>query len=568
MMWFKRDLATKLTERIQEKCGRKLYYVNMRIAALGQREENEPRDSVRKRLRKHVENVTGAFKTLNTINENGLKMTGVYYGNSAFQRFQRRAKIAPFRLSTFELTTLWHPPRLGNIPNTAQVLFKKGAPPRNLPSNIEDPQVCLFGQTNYRDMVSPFGIRRFDRRRHLYTVGKSGSGKSCLLQLLVKSDIDNGFGCAVLDPHGDLVDNLLKIIPKHRIKDVVLFDPSDSQYPPSFNPMSVARPELKMRAAIGFLDVFKRVFGNDWSEKMDHVIRYAILALFNMPGASVISLRKLLADPEFRAKVVSKVEDESVRRFWQVEFESRRHELEDGVVAPILNRLDQLLATDMIRNIIGQPMNLFNFREMMDSRKIVLMKVSKGILGNDNATLLGSLIIAKIYEAAMSRADIPESARQDFYFYVDEVQNFATDSFGEILSESRKYGLCLTFANQFLGQLPDAMRQTVFGNVANIIGFRAGGADAAVLAAEFKPRFVEGDFLNLGVRDFYIKMAINGETQEAFSGRTLEVEYPPEAENHVREVLQHSRAKYCLPLKQAVETIAMSEIGTANAVNE
>jgi hypothetical protein len=215
----------------------------------------------------------------------------------------------------------------------------------------------------------------------------------------------------------------------------------------------------------------------------------------------------------------------------------------------------------MVRNIVGQPMNLFNFREFMDSRKIVLIKVSKGILGAENAQLLGSLIIAKIYEAAMSRADMPSESRQDFYFYIDEFQNFSTESFGEILSESRKYRLSLTFANQYLGQLPAGIRQTVFGNVGNIIGFRVGGGDAAVLADEFKPRFSPEDIMNLGARDFYVKMSIDGEVQEAFSGRTLELHTPLESEHFAKECVRLSRSKYSLPLEQAKEALNFSEYG-------
>ncbi|NDC38845.1 MAG: type IV secretory system conjugative DNA transfer family protein [Proteobacteria bacterium] len=394
----------------------------------------------------------------------------------------------------------------------------------------------------------------------MYILGKSGSGKSCLIQLLVKNDIDNGYGCAVLDPHGDLVDDILKMVPKHRAKDVVLFDPSDVEYPPSFNPLSAIRPELKMRATIGFIEVFRRILGSDWTEKMDHIIRYSMLALLQIPGSSMLSMRKLLTDPDYREAVLDKVEDEQVRRFWMEEFLHREKEFE-GDISRILNRLDHLLATDMVRNIVGQPMNLFNFREFMDSRKIVLIKVSKGILGAENAQLLGSLIIAKIYEAAMSRADMPSESRQDFYFYIDEFQNFSTESFGEILSESRKYRLSLTFANQYLGQLPAGIRQTVFGNVGNIVGFRVGGGDAAVLADEFKPRFSAEDIMNLGARDFYVKMSIDGEVQEAFSGRTLELHTPLESEHFAKECVRLSRSKYSLPLDHAKEALNFSEYG-------
>jgi hypothetical protein len=497
---------------------------------------------------------------VNTANENKLKKRATMVGPRMLKKIQERRFERPFRLSSLEVSSLWHPPGLGLLPNTAQVLSRKAPPPRTLPSTLNDPQVSFFGHTNYRDQYVPFGIRRFDRRRHLYLVGKSGNGKSCLIQLLARSDIENGFGCAVLDPHGDLVDDILRFIPKHRVKDVVLFDPSDINYPPSFNPMVPARPDSKVRVTLSFLETFKRVFGDNWSDRMDHVLRYAMVALLNIPGSSIVSLRRLLSDDEFRAEVVRRSSDEAVRRFWEMEFVARRQEFEEGPISQILNRLDELLATDMIRNILGQPNNAFDFREFMDSRKIVLLKVSKGILGAENASLLGSLIIWKIYEAAMSRADIPVESRQDFYFYVDEFQNFATDSFGEILSESRKYRLCLTFANQFLGQLPPTVQQTVFGNVANLLAFRMGAEDAGVVANEFKPRFGSEDLLYLALREFYIKMSIDGEVQEAFSGRTLDLQYPPDSDSIVKECIASSRSKYALPVDQAEEQLALSEI--------
>jgi hypothetical protein len=301
---------------------------------------------------------------------------------------------------------------------------------------------------------------------------------------------------------------------------------------------------------------------------MDHLLRYAVNALLNIPGASIVSLRRLLSDDEFRAEVVKRSPDESVRRFWEVEVPSRRQEFEEGPVSQLLNRLDELLATDMIRNILGQPTNTFDFREFIDSRKIVLFKISKGVLGAENASLLGSLIIWKLYEAAMSRADIPADSRQDFYFYIDEFQNFATQSFGEILSESRKYRLCMTFANQFLGQLPAEVKETVFGNIASLVCFRVGAEDGATVAQEFKPRFSAEDLLNLPLREFYVKMSIDGEVQEAFSGRTLDVSTAKSGENSTKECIDHSRTKYALPLGVAQEQLALSEIMSPRAMGK
>jgi len=569
--WLKKDLANESLKVVREKCLARVFNINYRISAFADLPEGHTRKdvaSLKARLAHHVQAVAHAVQYLNTSDENSLEIRPLRTGASAAKLMQQRRFDRPFMVSAIELTSLWHPPTLGTLPNTAIVLSRKAPPPRTLPAIANDPQISFCGVTNYRDQTTPFGFRRFDRRRHLYVLGKSGNGKSCLLQLLVKADIDNGFGCAVLDPHGDLTDEILKTIPKHRLKDVVIFDPSDLQHPPSFNPMIPIRPELKVRVMLSFLDTFKRVFGDSWSEKMDHLLRYAVNALLNIPGASIVSLRRLLSDDEFRAEVVKRSPDESVRRFWEVEFPSRRQEFEEGPVSQLLNRLDELLATDMIRNILGQPTNTFDFREFIDSRKIVLFKISKGVLGAENASLLGSLIIWKLYEAAMSRADIPVDSRQDFYFYIDEFQNFATQSFGEILSESRKYRLCMTFANQFLGQLPAQVKETVFGNIASLVCFRVGAEDGATVAQEFKPRFSAEDLLNLPLREFYVKMSIDGEVQEAFSGRTLDVPAAKSGENSTKECIDHSRSKYALPLGVAQEQLALSEIMSPRAMGK
>jgi hypothetical protein len=305
-----------------------------------------------------------------------------------------------------------------------------------------------------------------------------------------------------------------------------------------------------VRVALSFLDAFKRVFGGDWSEKMDHVLRYAMLGLLAVPGSNILSLRRMLADEQFRGEIVRRASDESVKRFWLRDFVARRQEFEEGPISRLLNRLDELLSAENLRNILGQPENAFNFRSFMDSGKIVLIKISKGVLGSENATLLGTLIIWKIYEAAMSRADMSAEDRKDFFLYVDEFQNFATESFTEILSESRKYKLSLTFANQYLGQLPGTVRKTVFGNVANILSFRVGSDDAGIMGQEFKPNFGSEDLLNLPLREFYLKMSIDGQVQDSFSGRTIDLKHLSDEENYSEQCINHSRRTYCKTLEE------------------
>lgn len=551
--WLKKGLPVNSLKLIQDKCTGNLLSVSFRIASLTDLPTNaskNEKNATFKRLSDNVETIGNALKSFNTQDENRFVLGKLESGKGIVSRFQERRFLKPFMLSSIELTSIYHPPLLGSLPNTAMVLSRKGPPPRNLPTSITDPDICTFGTVNYRDLSTKFGIKRFDRRRHLYIVGKSGSGKSCLMQLLVRNDMERGLGCAVIDPHGDLVDDIMKLVPKHRVKDVVIFDPSDVNFPASFNPMDPVRPELRVRVALSFLDAFKRVFGGDWSQKMDHVLRYAMLGLLAVPGSNILSLRRMLSDEQFRGEVVRRASDESVKRFWLRDFMARRQEFEEGPMSRLLNRLDELLASENIRNILGQSQNAFNFRSFMDSRKIVLIKISKGVLGSENATLLGTLIIWKIYEAAMSRADMPAEDRKDFFLYVDEFQNFATESFTEILSESRKYNLSLTFANQYLGQLPGTIRKTVFGNVANILSFRVGSDDAGIVSQEFKPLFGDEDLLNLPLREFYLKMSIDGQVQDSFSGRTIDLKHPSEKENYAEECLAHSRNTYCKTLEQ------------------
>jgi len=317
---------------------------------------------------------------------------------------------------------------------------------------------------------------------------------------------------------------------------------------------------------MSFLDSFKRVFGADWSERMDHVLRYAMLGLVSVPGCNLVSLRRMLSDDAFRGEIVRQARDESVKRFWLRDFVARRKEFEEGPISRLLNRLDELLVTDTMRRILGQPTNLFDFRDFMDNQKIVLLKISKGDLGSENASLLGSLLIWKIYEAAMSRADIPVENRQDFYLYADEFQNFATHAFGEILSEARKYNLSLTLANQYLGQLPDDVQRTIFGNVANLLSFRVGADDALRLAAEFAPEFEDSDLLSLPIRDFYLKTSIDGQVHFPFSGRTVDLHYPPADQDSVQECIATSRRKYCQPVKSVPADVrAGQRLATQNS---
>jgi len=294
---------------------------------------------------------------------------------------------------------------------------------------------------------------------------------------------------------------------------------------------------------IGFIYIFKKLFGSNWTDRLEHVLRYTVLALLDSPNTTVLSILKMLTDKNYRQAIVSRIKDNVVKNFWVSEFAGWSEKFDAEAITPLLNKVGQFVATNMIRNIIGQPKNKINIRNIMDGQKILLMKVSKGLLGEENSSLMGAMIITKLYQAAMSRAEMKEADRKDFYFYVDEFQNFATDTFAEILSEARKYRLNLTLAHQYMGQLSNLVQKTVFGNVGSIISFRVGADDAGVLAQEYNPIFKERDIINLGMREFYCKMSVNGEIREAFSGRTMDA--PKITKSYVEEIIANSRKTYC-----------------------
>ncbi|MCK5460535.1 type IV secretory system conjugative DNA transfer family protein [Candidatus Gracilibacteria bacterium] len=553
--WFKKGAANKFGEKIAEKIAGRIYRTQIRVASF-----SDPSVSQQKNPEPKIKAILGALQNFNTLDLNKVAIGKISKDlKGGLSRFHYRKLNGGFLFSTRELATMFHLPNEKEVPNLIHVLSKKGEPPADLPTKKTDLDISFFGDTNFHGQKIPFGIKYSDRRRHLYTVGKSGSGKSKLLELLILNDIKNGKGIGVLDPHGDLVDNVLKMIPKNRLKDVVIFDPSDLEFPICFNPLADVPPELKIRVTIGFIEIFKKLFGANWTPRLEHVLRYTTLALLDTPGTTILSILKMLTDKNYRQSIVRNIQDNVVKNFWVNEFAGWSEKFDNEAITPLLNKVGQFVSTNMIRNIVGQPENKIDFRDILDNKKILLMKVSKGILGEENAALMGAIAITKIYQAAMSRADTPEEDRIDFYFYVDEFQNFATDTFDEILSEARKYRLNLTIAHQFLGQLSDKIRTTVFGNVGSMISFRVGGEDAKILAAEYNPRFSERDIINLAVRDFYCKMSVDGELREAFSGKTLDMKFPKES--IARECLEFSRKTYAKSRKEVEEILQIWEEG-------
>ena len=546
--WFRakseESIRQKRWKRAQEKYETEPYNAVVRCAYIAKDKETASRK---------LHAVINSFYQFNLTDIQDFVASRISTAPTFVDLFRKRSIAGAYHLGSKEIATLYHYPNPDHTAHIVHVLAKKSEPPQDLPRK-GSPDISVFGTTNYHNNFVDFGIQRSDRRRHLYTVGKSGSGKSKFLELLIKEDLDAGKGVAVLDPHGDLVDNIMRYIPEDRINDVILFDPSDTDFPIAFNPLENVGEEYKMQVTIGFIDIFKKLFGSNWSDRLEHVLRYTTLALLDSPNTTVLSILKMLTDKNYRQKIISRIQDSVVKNFWVSEFAGWSEKFDAEAITPLLNKVGQLVSTNMIRNIIGQPINKFHIRDIMDNQKILLMKVSKGLLGEENSQILGAMIITKMYQAAMQRANMKEEDRKDFYLYIDEFQNFATDTFAEILSEARKYRLSLTLAHQYMGQLIGVVQKTVFGNVGTIVSFRVGADDAAILANEYNPTFKERDIINLGVREFYTKMSVNGEIREAFSGRTVNV---PKVENDLTDqIIAASREKYCTPKEDVVKLLS------------
>ncbi|MBI4101564.1 MAG: type IV secretion system DNA-binding domain-containing protein, partial [Candidatus Nealsonbacteria bacterium] len=380
-------------------------------------------------------------------------------------------------------------------------------------------EINFFAETTFRNQKRKFGIRVDDRRRHVYVIGKTGMGKTALMENMAIQDIQAGRGVGFVDPHGEAAERLLQFIPSSRVNDVVYFNPADTDFPIAFNVMEKVAPEFRHLVASGLMGVFKKIWPDVWSARMEYILNNAILALLEYPNSTLLGVNRMLADPEFRKKVVDNISDPMVKSFWLQEFAKYTQRLESEATAAIQNKVGQFISNPLVRNIIGQVKTKIDMRKLMDEKKIVIANISKGRIGEDNSRLLGALIVTKLQLAAMSRVDVPEERRSDFYLYVDEFQNFATEAFVTILSEARKYRLALILGNQYVGQLTEMtasggkstnVRDAVFGNVGTIIVFRIGAEDAEFLEPEFTPEFLATDLVNLGKYNIYLKLMVNG----------------------------------------------------------
>jgi len=463
-----------------------------------------------------------------------------------------------------ELATVFHLPNqsLINIRNIAWGGTLKGEPPENLPIAInmfdeEKKDVNFIARTEFKNQETVFGIKRNDRRKHVYIIGKTGTGKSTLIANMAINDMRNGEGLCVIDPHGDLCDIMLDYIPKHRINDVIYLDPNNADSPFRINPLEVTNPEQAELVASGIVAIFHKLFAYSWGPRLEYILRNTILSLTHYPNATLLEVPRILTNLSFRNKVVERIPDEMLKRFWTEEFNQLDQRARNEAISPILNKVGQFTTFPKIRAILERPKSSVSIEDAMNSGKIMILNLSQGKIGEDNAALLGAMMITRIQLAAMSRVNIPEEQRKDFYLYVDEFQNFATSSFVKILSEARKYRLNLIVANQYRAQVPEEVQKAIFGNVGSLVSFLVGADDAAVLKTEFGQTYEEADLVNLNNFEIVLKLSIDNKTSLPFPARTLPLPY---SKNQNREkVIRISTERYGKPNKPELETKQQAE---------
>lgn len=393
-----------------------------------------------------------------------------------------------------------------------------------IPMSYDPERITFFAKTDARGKNVPFGIKAKDRTRHVYVIGKTGMGKSTLLENMAVQDIRNGEGFAFIDPHGQTAETLLDYIPPERMKDVLYFAPHDMEFPVSFNVMEDVGADKRHLVVSGLMSVFEKIWVDAWSARMAYILQNTLMALLEYPDATLLGVNRMLSDKKYRDKVVSNIKDPAVKSFWVDEFAKYNERYMQEAGDAIKNKIGQFTANPLIRNIIGQPKSSFDIRKIMDEKKILIMNLSKGLIGETNANLLGSMLTTRIYLAAMSRADVSPEAMKlmpNFYFYVDEFQSFANSTFANILSEARKYKLNLTIAHQYIEQMEEDVRNAVFGNVGTTIAFRVGPFDAEILETVFAPKFMAVDLVNLGFAQIYLTLMIDGIGSAPFSATTL-----------------------------------------------
>ncbi len=522
-------------EAAMDKCGKHLFETHLRLSVSGPA-------SAEALARAYLREMSGSF--------------GVFGSPRLASFYPRRAnplRKRGFLLSSEEVATMWHPPTSRvRSERLDRADYRQLEPPSSLPRANRGASV--LGRTEFGHVRNAFSLAIQDRRRHLYVSGKTGMGKSTFLLQSFVNDVGDGYGAGVVDPHGDFAEHATTQIPSGRTNDVVLCDSGDRTFPVAFNPLACHWPDQRPLVASGVLSAFKKLFGESWGPRMENILRNALLALLETPGTSLVHLVRLLQDDNYRRSVVGRLTDPAVRAFWLDEFAKWNDRYRTEAVAPVLNKLGFFVSNPILRNILGQSESRVNLRSIMDSQKILIVNLSKGRIGSDASSLLGALFVSSLQLAAMSRADIPEEERKDFFLYVDEFQNFATDSFATILSEARKYRLSLTIANQYLGQMDESIANAVFGNVGSIISFQLGAGDGEVMSEQFGGVATPDDFMGLPKYTAYARLLIDGMTQRPFSMKTIPPrKYRQDRSEIVRKV---SRSRYARPRDQVEADIA------------
>ncbi len=552
-----KDLSERDKTRISEaeKKATKLgYQVKIRLVYLGESTANA-------RLR--MQAIVGTFKQYNSTNLNGFKMSNASFKKEDLSGYRTRLFGGNgFILNIEELASVFHLPHTNvETPNVVWASSKTAEPPAKLPiitgNDAIDENISAFGMTNFRGVNHQFGMLRSDRSRHVYIIGQTGAGKTGTLALFALSDIFHGHGYAIIDPHGDFAVDNMRFIPGSRLQDVVYFNPADTAHPLGFNPLEVTDPNQKTNISSEVIGVLKRMFGESWGPRLEYILRYTILALLDRPSTTMLDITRMLTDKRFRLETLEYCQDTVVLNFWRVEFASWNDKFVTEAISPVLNKVGAFTANPIIRNIIGQPKSTFDIRKIMDEGKILIVNLSKGLIGEDNAAILGAFLVTKIQLASMSRSDIERiEDRRSFYLYVDEFQNFATDSFATILSEARKYGLNLTVANQYISQMSETVRDAVFGNVGTMISFRVSADDAPILAKQFEPQFEPNDLLQMHNRNFVVNMVIGGEKAPAFNGTTLTLPLPQI--DNTALIIENTRRNYSRSRSEIEQEISLA----------
>ena len=479
------------------------------------------------------------------------------FGGNPIKNLRERTVSGKDILNIVEIATLWHLP--GDKIKTPSIVWGTSVlsePPENLPvaSEVDENQkkeINFFAKTMFKNQEINFGIKTQDRTRHIWSVGKSGTGKSTMIENMVIDDLKKDRAVALIDPHGDSCESLLNYIPSHRINDTVYFNPADRDHPIIINPLEVINREEAELVVSGIMSVFTKIWANVWSARMEYIMRNSLLTLTQVEGTTLADVLKILSDKGYRNNILQKVDDENLIRFWKDEYDKMPDRLQKEAISPIQNKVGQFVTSPMIRRIIGSPKSSIQLDEIMNEGKIMLCNLSQGRLGEDNSSLLGAVLITKFQQAAMRRVDIPKDDRIPFYLYVDEFQNFATESFIKILSEARKYGLNLMLANQYMAQIPEDVQKAILGNAGTLISFAVGAEDAGIIHKEFSEVFSENDLVNLSRFQVAIKLLVDSQTSRPFLANTLPL---PMSRNQNREkVIQVSRERWATTPRQETQ---------------